>query len=97
VADHIDEVNSWRVTLTAPVLNNAAQITFLVIGEEKATVVKRVIEGSRDPETTPAQLIAPINGTLTWILDSAAASQLTRPDLSREVANRNAERKKIET
>lgn len=79
VADHVEEVNSWRVTLTSPVLNNAAQITFLVAGEDKAEVVKRVIQGSRDIESTPAQLIAPRDGALTWILDIAAASQLTRP------------------
>jgi 6-phosphogluconolactonase len=78
-ADHVDEVNSWRVTLTPPVLNNAAQITFLVTGEAKAAVVQRVIEGPRDPEAAPAQLIAPAHGSLTWILDSAAAGLLTRP------------------
>jgi 6-phosphogluconolactonase len=79
VADHVEEINSWRVTLTVPVLNNAAQITFLVTGADKAAVVKQVIEGPRDTEATPAQLIAPSNGALTWILDAAAASALTRP------------------
>jgi 6-phosphogluconolactonase len=79
VADHVDEVNAWRVTLTAPVLNNAAQITFLVTGEDKAAVVRRVIEDPSDVESTPAQLIAPRDGALTWILDSAAARQLARP------------------
>jgi 6-phosphogluconolactonase len=79
VADHVDEVNSWRVTLTASVLNNAAQITFLVIGAEKASVVEQVLAAPRDCEAIPAQLIAPVDGTLTWILDSAAASRLTRP------------------
>jgi len=79
VADHIEELNSWRVTLTAPVLNNATQITFLVTGEDKAAVVEQVIQGPRDVEATPAQLIAPANGTLTWILDPAAAARLTRP------------------
>jgi 6-phosphogluconolactonase len=83
IADHVDEVNSWRVTLTAPVLNNAAQVTFLVIGEDKASVVEQVIDGPRNPEATPAQLIAPAHGTLTWILDSAAAGRLTRPTLQR--------------
>lgn len=83
VADHVEEINSWRVTLTAPVLNNAAQITFLVTGHEKAAVVQRVIEGPRDPDTTPAQLIAPSSGALTWILDSEAASLLTRPGSAR--------------
>jgi 6-phosphogluconolactonase len=84
VADHVDEVGSWRVTLTLPVLNNAAQITFLVTGEDKASVVRQVIEGPRDPESTPAQLIVPANGALTWILDAAAASCLTRPALREE-------------
>jgi 6-phosphogluconolactonase len=79
VADHVEEVNSWRVTLSAPVLNNAAQITFLVTGPDKAAVVKKVIKGPRDPEAAPAQLIKPSSGVLTWILDAAAASQLTRP------------------
>ena len=79
VADHVDEINSWRVTLTAPVLNNAAQLTFLVIGEDKASAVEQVIEGPRNSDASPAQLIAPANGTLTWILDSAAAGRLTRP------------------
>jgi 6-phosphogluconolactonase len=79
VADHVEEVDGWRVTLTATVLNNAAQITFLATGEDKSSVVKQVIEGSRDHESIPAQLIAPTSGTLTWILDSAAASQLSRP------------------
>lgn len=79
VADHIEEVNFWRVSLTVPVLNNAAQITFLVVGEDKAAVVKQVIQGARDVESTPAQLISPRDGTLTWILDSAAAGDLARP------------------
>jgi 6-phosphogluconolactonase len=80
VADHIEEVGGWRVTLTAPVLNNAAQVTFLVTGAEKASVVRQVLEGPRDPAALPAQLIAAANGCLTWILDSAAAALLSRPN-----------------
>ncbi|MGC1449412.1 MAG: 6-phosphogluconolactonase, partial [Candidatus Sulfotelmatobacter sp.] len=79
VADHVEEVNAWRVTLTAPVLNNAAQISFLVTGEAKAAVVQQVIEGPRDPDAAPAQLIVPAHGSLAWILDSAAAARLFRP------------------
>ena len=80
VADHIEEVSGWRVTLTAQVLNNASQTTFLVTGEEKASVVQQVIEGTRDQDSLPAQIIAPKNGVLSWILDSAAAVRLTRRD-----------------
>lgn len=78
VADHIEEINSWRVSLTAPMLNNAAQITFLVTGEDKAAMVKQVMEGPRDSDAIPAQLIAPTNGVLTWILDSEAARLIDR-------------------
>jgi 6-phosphogluconolactonase len=81
VADHVEEVNAWRVSLTVPVLNNAAQISFLVTGEGKAAVVQQVLEGPRDPEAVPAQLIAAANGSLAWILDSAAAARLSRPVL----------------
>ena len=42
--------------------------------------MRQVIEGARDPEATPAQLIAPSDGMLAWILDSAAARHLVRPD-----------------
>jgi 6-phosphogluconolactonase len=81
VADHVDEVSSWRVTLTAPMINNAAQVTFLALGKDKAGPVHLVLEGPRDPELAPAQLIAPTSGSLTWILDPAAASLLRRPTL----------------
>jgi len=79
VADHVDEISSWRVTLTALTLNNSAQITFLVIGEDKASAVHQVLEGPRDSEATPAQLILPADGMLTWILDTASSSRLARP------------------
>lgn len=78
-AEHIEEVCCWRITLTVPMLNNAAQIVFLVTGEEKASAVAHVLQGAREPENYPAQLIAPNDGTTTWILDSLAARLLERP------------------
>ena len=90
VADHVEEVDSWRVTLTAPVLNNAAQITFLVTGADKSSVVKEILEGTLDSGEMPAKLISPTNGALTWILDSAAAGELLRPVLTPDAQNRAA-------
>ena len=78
-ADHVEEVRAWRITMTAPMLNNAAQVTFLATGAEKAEVVERVIQGPRAPEATPAQLIAPRKGQLSWVLDARAAALLPRP------------------
>lgn len=79
LADHPDDARGWRISLSAPVLNNAAQITFLVTGAEKAQIVARVLQGPRDLASLPAQLIAPRAGSLTWVLDADAAAQLQRP------------------
>jgi len=64
-----------RVTLTLPAINAATDVAFLVRGEEKAAAVARAVGGAADP-TTPASLVAPKRGSLTYLLDSAAASRL---------------------
>lgn len=66
-----------RVTLTPPVFNSARQILFLVTGEEKAAALAGVLEGEEDPVRWPAQRIRPEEGRLTWLVDRAAATQLT--------------------
>ncbi len=68
-----------RVTLTLPVINNAANVVMLVTGGEKAGVVKRVIE--EQDESLPAARVKP-RGKLLYILDSEAASQLDREAIS---------------
>lgn len=65
-----------RITLTPPVLNNAASVIFLVSGEDKALALKAVLEGHDEPEQLPAQLIRPAHGRLLWLVDRAAASLL---------------------
>jgi 6-phosphogluconolactonase len=62
--------------LTAPVLNNAACVMFLVQGVEKARALKAVLEDPFEPERLPAQLICPNDGRLLWIVDRSAASLL---------------------
>lgn len=66
----------WRVTLTPVVINAAAEVLFLVSGETKAAIVRRVLEGPRLPQQLPAHLIAPANGRMLWLLDAAAARDL---------------------
>jgi 6-phosphogluconolactonase len=63
--------------LTAPVLNNSGNVVFLVSGEGKAQAVKQVLEGPRDPDQFPAQLIQPSTGHVIWLLDKAAARLLS--------------------
>ena len=73
----------WRVTLTPPVLNAAANVVFLVSGAEKAGMLRRVLEGPFEPDVLPAQAIAPRDGELAWLVDAAAAAQLGQPRMER--------------
>jgi 6-phosphogluconolactonase len=65
----------YRITMTAPLLNQARTVAFLVYGADKAAAVQHVLAGERDVEEFPAQLIAPA-GELHWFLDEAAAALL---------------------
>ena len=66
----------WRVTLTPILINAAAEVLFLVSGEAKAAIVRRVLEGPQRPQELPAQLITPADGRTLWLLDAAAARDL---------------------
>lgn len=76
VAYRVEKLNSYRITLTPLVLNNAACVVFLVTGQEKAEMLRVVLQGPYQPERFPAQLIRPTNGRLLWLVDQAAASML---------------------
>jgi 6-phosphogluconolactonase len=62
-----------RVTLTLPVINNAANVFMLVTGDAKAAMVRRVVQ-ERD-HSLPAALVRP-KGRLFYVLDTAASSEL---------------------
>jgi len=74
----VTALQSSRITLTYPVLNNAREVYVLVSGVEKAETLRAVLEAPADPERFPIQGIQPRQGTLTWIVDEAAASRLSR-------------------
>ena len=78
VAEYVTEVAMWRITLTPVVLNAAAEVVFLVSGADKAAMLHRVLEGPTDPDSLPAQIIAPQHGQLRWLVDAAAAASLER-------------------
>jgi 6-phosphogluconolactonase len=77
-AVHVAEAGFHRVTLTAPLINQAGMVAFLVAGKSKAEVLREVLHGPRDPARLPAQLIQPYNGELRWLTDLAAAGSLVR-------------------
>jgi len=67
-----------RITLTAPLINEAQAISFFVYGESKAEAVKQVLEGEKNYDEYPAQLIHPEDGTVDWFLDEAAGKLLAK-------------------
>ena len=80
VANHVQNKDAWRITLTRPVINRGASVFFLIGGADKAQVLKEVMMGPRDPERLPSQLIQPSGGILTLLLDKAAAALLPATD-----------------
>lgn len=72
----LEDQQVYRITLNAPLINEAANIAFLVYGEGKAIAVHHILEDDEDIENYPAQLIEPIVGEIEWFLDRAAASLL---------------------
>ena len=80
VANHVQNKDAWRVTLTWPVINRGSQVFFLIAGQDKAQILKEVFTGPRHVERLPSQLINPAGGILTLLLDRAAAALLPEPD-----------------
>ena len=72
----LPDQNVYRITMNAPLINEAKQIAFLVYGEGKAVAVHHVLEDDEDIEEYPAQLIEPIVGEIEWFMDIAAAELL---------------------
>ena len=64
---------SERVTLTLPVLNRARHVVFMVAGDGKREIVRRVLSRGDPRRPLPAALVHGVEST-TWLLDSAAAA-----------------------
>lgn len=71
-AVHVQKLDSWRLSLTYPVLDAARQLLFLVAGADKAPMLRQVCRGAAD---VPVQGIRP-RGEVEWYLDAAAAAEL---------------------
>ncbi|HEV2065798.1 MAG TPA: 6-phosphogluconolactonase [Thermomicrobiales bacterium] len=78
VAHRVEKLDAMRLTLTPPVINAAEQVVFLVGGNGKAGTLHAVLDGEMDIDTFPSQVVRPVNGSLLWVVDRAAADRLDR-------------------
>jgi 6-phosphogluconolactonase len=79
VPNHVPQKDTWRITLTWPVINQGREVAFLIEGSGKAEVLREVFLGPYQPETYPSQIIRPASGRLLLLLDAAAAAKLPAP------------------
>jgi 6-phosphogluconolactonase len=77
IANWVEKMKTHRLSFTIPVLNAAACVTFLVSGTDKAPALRAVLESDAPGDQYPAKLVHPTDGKLIWLIDRAAASQLT--------------------
>lgn len=77
----VEEVDAFRITMTAPLINQAKNIAFFVFGENKGEAIHHVLaEKNATVDKYPAKLIEPKNGKLFWFLDKSAATKLKGED-----------------
>ncbi|HEX6892529.1 MAG TPA: 6-phosphogluconolactonase [Chryseolinea sp.] len=77
---YVQEVSMYRITFTAPLINAAHCVAFLVYGASKAEAVANILKGPIKIDDHPAQLINPSNGELHWFLDGPAAADVDEGD-----------------
>ncbi|MDQ4120801.1 MAG: 6-phosphogluconolactonase [Acidobacteriota bacterium] len=73
VSNWVPKLDTSRLTFTFPLINNAANIVFLVAGAEKAETLKTILKGEFQPLKFPAQAVKPQDGELLWFVDKTAA------------------------
>ncbi len=76
VAVYVEKLESWRVTITYPLIEQAREIMLLVAGASKAPVVAAVLAGRPEARDYPVARVRAAEGELVWWLDRAAAGQL---------------------
>lgn len=73
----VEKLNTYRISLTAPLINQAKYVAFITFGDNKANALKHVIgDENKDYTQYPAQLIQPISGNLDWFVDDKATALL---------------------
>jgi len=78
VSTWVEKLKTDRITFTAPLINRAKVVMFLIAGADKSEALREVLEGNQPAERYPSRLIHPADGRLIWLADQAAAATLAR-------------------
>jgi 6-phosphogluconolactonase len=74
---YVEKLKAYRLTLTLPVINNAAQVSFLIAGASKSAIVKNLLGANAQSLDYPAGRVQPLNGQLTWFITRDAAGEIS--------------------
>ncbi len=78
VANDVPQMDAWRITATLPLINASRHVVFLAQGQDKAEALRLTLHPADGEPPLPAALVAPVDGTLTWMLDRQAVSGLAQ-------------------
>jgi 6-phosphogluconolactonase len=87
VSNPVEKFQTDRITFTLPLINNAANVIFLVAGSEKASAVESVFDPESSGQDFPAKLVNPPHGRLVWMLTEDAAEPLSKRVAAASVRN----------
>lgn len=77
IGHFVEQLKAYRITLTPPVINHAKHVIFLVAGADKAAALQAVLSHAPfDPDQFPAQIVQPVTGAVTWLIDQSSAAEL---------------------
>jgi len=72
-AVYVKKLDSWRISITLPIINNAKNIIIIASGTSKTNIIKNVFSKiNTNKKDYPVQLLQPSN-TMAWHLDQDAA------------------------
>jgi len=80
VANHVPQLDAWRLTMTFKALNAAKRILFMATGEEKAQAIAEAFGGVAHETPHPVERVAPLHVRREVLIDHAAASRIPRDD-----------------
>jgi 6-phosphogluconolactonase len=82
VGNEVPQLETFRMTLTAPAINAARNVAFLISGEKKQEALLKLWHAEASPALLPSQLIRPTAGQLYFLVDKAALGDTPLPQNS---------------